>query len=144
MKSFANHLLKNCANSARYEFGLITKMSGWSEDLWDCVAPIIQHATIIIVLVSNAYCNSIVSFQELTYAITLTKTRPQTDTVSFLFVETEKGTADQREWISDLSKDRKIRYKENKDELARAVFKHDTLITSSAGPAVQSHICTIL
>ena len=117
---------------------------GWSEDLWDCVAPIIQHATIIIVLVSNAYCNSIVSFQELNYAMTLTKTQPQTETVSFIFVETEKGTADQREWISDLSKDRKIRYKENKDELARAVFKHDTLVTNSARTAAQSHICTIL
>ncbi|CAF1608884.1 unnamed protein product, partial [Adineta steineri] len=44
------------------------KASG-SDDLWDHVAVAIRRATIFIVLVSNAYCDSSINFQELAYAV---------------------------------------------------------------------------
>ncbi|CAF1154237.1 unnamed protein product [Adineta steineri] len=121
-----------------------------SEDLWDSVAPIIQRATIIIVLVSNAYWDSIVNFQELTYAMTSLKKQSQSKNVSFIFIETGQDAAGKREWISDLTKDKIISYNQNIDQMVNAVLEHDaflkkyTLVTNSAKIAVQSHICTII
>jgi hypothetical protein len=149
-RKFCQLFVKKLHISSKIRIWVDYENVGWSDDLWDCVAPVIQHATIIIILVSNAYWDSIVNFQELSYAMTLAKDQSQKENVSFIFIETERDTAGKREWISDLIKDNMISYNENIDRMVDAVLDYDTfskkytLVPNSARIAVQSHICTII
>lgn len=64
---------------------------GWFEDDWDEIALAINQAAVIIVLVSSAYCESPIHFQELTYAVKLSQVRPPNEKTSFIFLEIEDG-----------------------------------------------------
>ena len=125
---------------------------GWSdEDKWDKIASAIQSATVIIVLVSSAYCQSIFNFQELNYAEALS----QSERKSFIFVELEPDTANMREWlsnlISNLSKANEIvSYKDNIHQMVQEMVEENKLlkkramVTRLTDTVAQSRICTIM
>jgi hypothetical protein len=126
--------------------------ANWFDDMWDHIAYPLKHATIVVVLVSDAYCNSVTNFQELSYAIETAETQSGRKKDSIIFVETECDVINRREWISNVSKDKKlIFYNENQQEIARKVIEHDTFskkklasFTYSHDNAAQSRVCTIM
>ena len=129
---------------------------GYFEDSWDDIALAINQATVIIVLLSSAYCESPINFQELTYAVTLSEARTQSEKSSFIFLEIENDTAKKREWISklisNLSKENEIiSYDKDQHQMALKVVEQNTclknkreLIRHSTGTAAQSRVCTIM
>ena len=130
--------------------------ASWFDDMWDHIAPAIENATIIIVLVSSAYCDSKTNFQELSYAVALAKTKLHYETDSIIFVETEDGILNKREWMTNLSKHAQekniIRFNiVDKPNTVSAVIEHDIIskskrasITNASETSVQSRVCTVM
>ena len=129
---------------------------GLFEDNLDDISLAIDRATVIIVLLSSAYCESPINFQELTYAVTRSRTELSSERSSYIFLEIEKDTTKKREWLSNLVKDLSkeneiISYDKNQHTLALKIIEKNTflkskreLIAHSTGTAVQSRVCTIM
>lgn len=128
--------------------------ASWFDDMWDHIAPAIENATTIIVLLSSAYCDSKTNFQELSYAVALAKSKSCDKIDSIFFVETDDGIQNKREWITGLLNDVQgkniVSFSEKEQhEKVCAAMEHDVTPTSKRASitnalTVQSQVCTVM
>jgi hypothetical protein len=83
----------------------------FSDDMWEYLSSKITSATVIIVLVSTAYGQSIDKFQELSYIISNNKLRDEQN--GLIVVQTEPNFKFNRSWMRDLLKDKTVLHYEN-------------------------------
>ena len=149
---FCKQFVDQLSNATKVPIWVDYKNAGWDDDMWDYIAPAIESATIIIVLVSSAYCNSRKNFQELSYAVAYAKTQSRNENDSIIFVETETGIINKREWMSNVSKDKKIiPFPIDEKRMVSEVIGQDLLskgkrtsITSVFHVPIQSSVCTVM
>ncbi|CAF3183024.1 unnamed protein product [Rotaria socialis] len=118
---------------------------------WNSYAHAIERATIFIVLLSEAYCDSKYCFQELNYAVALTGGPTQVRD-AFIFVETQKDASKKRERIKNLLNNMEtIGYIEDLNQMAVKVAESieslrnkNKTTTYSSSNIVQSSMCTMM
>lgn len=117
--------------------------ANYYDDMWDHIAVPLTDATIVIVLVSKPYCNSMINFQELSYATQISETQPECKKDLIIFVEIESNIIHEREWIDNLSKDKMIiSFDPNASrKIATKIMEHN--VFPSGNPA-HSRICSIM
>lgn len=121
------------------------------QDPWECSVPVIESATIIIVLASDAYSQSRSNRQELTYAMLL-KNYSSDEEKSVIIVEARPNFKLNQDWMSFLLRDRKIiSHSDNPNDLVNEVikdiafskYKKHPSVPVSSDNVMQSQLCTI-
>lgn len=117
-----------------------------SDDMWDHLADIINSATLIIILVSNAYCNSVYNHQELNYVMAKVHTRHEERSV--MAVAAEDNFTFSTVLTKSMNK-KKPDVSFNQDISVMALetitlSKNHSLIPGPPGNTIHSRVCTII
>ena len=135
-KNFCTKFFVELSKSTEIHIWVDYKKADWLYDMWDHIAPAIENATLIIVILTNSYCDSKVNFRELSYAVQ----RPEAHFES------------KREWMRNLSKDQNtVSYNAEMHDMVNEVLEHElfqkqinALNTYSSDITPQLRICTIM